>query len=435
MIRRLFFLICICAVLLTACKDDDTFSTSRSNVLSFSVDTVKIDTLFSTVPSATYGFWVHNHSGDGIRIATARLERGGQSGFRVNVDGTYLDPVGHDFEVRKGDSLLVFVEVTTHENGMDGPQLVEDNLLFTLESGVVQKMNLRTWSWDAEKISSLRINADTTIESSRPIIVYDSITVAAGATLTLRSTELYFHDGAHLTVRGRMLAKDCLLRGDRLDHMFDYLPYDRISGQWRGIRLLKPSLGNQMTNCEIRNAEDAILCDSTELVMTNCVVHNNNGFGVEGRNSDITIDYCQITNCLDDCLLADGGIVSVNHSTIAQFYPYSVQRRAALRFDTGRRGILLNCSNTLVTGYEPDVVFGDQNDTTLAYKFMFENCLLRTDSVKASESMKNIIWETPKDSIEGEKHFREIDNANFYYDFTIDSISPAFSRHIGRIIE
>jgi hypothetical protein len=190
-----------------------------------------------------------------------------------------------------------------------------------------------------------------------------------------------------------------------------------------------------MTNCEIRNAEDAIRCDSTELVMTNCVVHNNKGFGVEGRNSDITIDYCQITNCLDDCLLADGGIVSVNHSTIAQFYPYSAQRRAALRFDTGRRGILLNCSNTLVTGYEPDVVFGDQNDTTLAYKFMFENCLLRTDSVKASESMKNIIWETPKDSIEGEKHFRKIDNANFYYDFTIDSISPAFSRHIGRIIE
>jgi hypothetical protein len=49
--------------------------------------------------------------------------------------------------------------------------------------------------------------------------------------------------------------------------------------------------------------------------------------------------------------------------------------------------------------------------------------------------MKNIIWETPKDSIEGEKHFRKIDNANFYYDFTIDSISPAFSRHIGLIIE
>ncbi len=422
-------------MLLTACKDDDTFSTSRSNVLSFSVDTVEIDTLFSTVPSSTYGFWVRNNSGDGIRIQNVRLERGGQSGFRVNVDGTYLDPVANNLEVRKGDSIAVFVEVTTHETGKTDPQLIEDNLLFTLESGVVQKMNLRTWSWDAEKITSLHVDADTTIESSRPIIVYDSIVVDSGAVLTLRNTEFYFHDGAHLTVRGRLLAKDCLMRGDRLDHMFDYLPYDRISGQWRGVRLLKPSLGNVMENCEVRNAQDAIHCDSTELTMTNCVVHNNKGFGIEGRNSDITIDYCQITNCLDDCLLADGGIVIVSHTTLAQFYPYSANRGAALRFTTGRRGILFNCLNTLVTGYEADVVFAERNDTTLAIDCLFENCLLRTDSVEASERFKDIIWETPKDSVEGKKHFRKIDEENLYYDFTIDSISPAFSRLIGRIIE
>ena len=107
MIRRLFFFVLVFGALFTACTDDDTFSTSRSNVLSFSVDTVKLDTLFSTVPSVTKTFWVRNNSGDGIRIQTARLERGGQSGFRVNVDGSYLDPVASNFEVRKGDSLRV----------------------------------------------------------------------------------------------------------------------------------------------------------------------------------------------------------------------------------------------------------------------------------------------------------------------------------------
>ena len=421
--------------LLASCDDTDSFSTDRGNVLSFSVDTVKMDTLFSTVPSPTYTFWVRNYSGDGIRIQSIRMERGGQSGFRVNVDGTYLDPVANNLEVRKGDSLLVFVEVTTRETSKQEPQLVEDNLLFTLESGVVQKMNLRTWSWDAEKITSLRIERDTVINAPRPIVVYDSITVSEGATLTLRNTDIYFHDGAHLTVRGQLLAKDCLMRGDRLDHMFSYLPYDRISGQWRGVRLLKPSLGNVMENCEIRNTQDAIFCDSTELVMTNCIVHNCKGYGVESRNSDITIDYCQITNCLDDCLLADGGIVTVNHSTLAQFYPFSAQRGAALSFATGRRGILLNCRNTLVTGYEADVVFGEQNDTTLVYDFRFEDCLLRTDSVVDADRFQNIIWETPKDSVEGKRHFKTIDEDNLYYDFTIDSISPAFSRLIGRIIE
>ena len=414
MIRRLFFFVLAIGSLLTACSDDDTFSTSRSNILSFSADTVRMDTLFSTVPSATYGFWVHNNSGDGIRIQTARLERGGQSGFRVNVDGSFLDPVATNFEVRKGDSLRVFVEVTTPENGTEGPQLVEDNLLLTLESGVVQKINLRTWSWDAEKMNALRIKKDTTIESSRPIVVYDSIVVDSGAVLTLRNTQLYFHHDAHITVRGKLLAQNCLMRGDRLDHMFDYLPYDRVSGQWRGIRLMKLSLGNKIENCEIRNTQNAIVCDSAELSMNNCIVHNCKGYGVESYNSDITIDYCQISNCLSDCLLVDGGLVRVNHTTLAQFYPFTANRGGALRFNTGKRGIDISCLNTLATGYDADVVFGEQKDTTLVYKFIFENCLLRTDSVDNPECMKNIIWETPKDSVEGKKHFRTIDEDKLF---------------------
>ena len=434
MIRRLFFFVLTIGALFTACSDDDTFSTNRDNVLSFSVDTVKLDTLFSVVPSATYTFWVRNNSGDGIRIQTARLERGGQSGFRVNVDGSFLDPVASNFEVRKGDSLRVFVEVTTRENGKDGPQLVEDNLLFTLESGVVQKINLRTWSWDAEKINALRIQSDTTIEASHPIVVYDSIVVDSGVVLTLRNSKFYFHNDAHITVRGKLLAQNCLLRGDRLDHMFDYLPYDRVSGQWRGIRLMKLSLGNKIENCEIRNTQNAIVCDSAELSMNNCIVHNCKGYGVESHNSDITMDYCQITNCLSDCLSADGGIVIVNHSTLAQFYPFSANRGGALRFNTGKRGIDISCLNTLATGYDADVVFGEKKDTTLYYRYNFENCLLRTDSVHNPECMKDIIWETPKDSVEGKKHFRMIDEDKLFYDFRLDSISPALVRGIGRII-
>ena len=155
MVRRLFFLTFIIAAILTACTDNDSFSSSAGNRLTFSQDTIRFDTLFSTVPSTTQTFWIHNDSGDGIRISTARLERSGQSGYRVNVDGTYLAPVGTDFEVRKGDSILVFVEVTTHENHADGPQLIEDNLLLTLESGVEQRINLRTYSWDAQKLSNL----------------------------------------------------------------------------------------------------------------------------------------------------------------------------------------------------------------------------------------------------------------------------------------
>ena len=53
---------------MTACTDNDSFSSSTGNRLSFSEDTIHFDTLFSTIPSATQTFWVRNESGDGIRI-------------------------------------------------------------------------------------------------------------------------------------------------------------------------------------------------------------------------------------------------------------------------------------------------------------------------------------------------------------------------------
>ncbi len=433
MIRRLFFFSLSIALLLSACTDDDSFSASQGNRLLFSADTITFDTLFSTVPSTTRTFWVYNESGDGIRIRTARLERGTQSGYRVNVDGTYLNPVGNDFEVRKGDSLLVFVEVTTRENHQQGPQLVEDNLLLTLESGVEQRINLRTWSWDARKLADVVINKDSVIESAVPIILYGKgIEVEEGATLTIRNTDLYFHDGAGIDVRGQIVAENSLFRGDRLDHMFDYLPYDRVSGQWRGINIDNTSKSNQLNNCEIRNAVDALLCDSTELLMHNTVVHNNSGFGLRAYKSRVTLTYCQFTNSFNKCLSLEGCEAVIDHCTVAQFYPFSANRGAALHFTNNASALLLKCTNTLVTGYEDDVIMGEVGDTTVVYDYYFANCILRTDSVSDSERFEDIIWETPKDSVEGKKHFKMIDEDNLAYDFAVDTISPAFIRKIGR---
>lgn len=100
-------------------------------------------------------------------------------GFRVNVDGSYLgETVGYqtqDVEVRKGDSIRVFVELTSHVQHADVPKLVEDNLVFTLESGVQQKLNLNAYSWDALLLRDKRVSQDEVIQSSQPIVVYGGI--------------------------------------------------------------------------------------------------------------------------------------------------------------------------------------------------------------------------------------------------------------------
>jgi hypothetical protein len=243
--------------------------------------------------------------------------------------------------------------------------------------------------------------------------------------LTLRGTTLFFHDGAGIDVYGQLCMEDCLLRGDRLDHMFDYLPYDRISGQWRGISIAPSSEQNVFVDCEIRNAWDAMVCDSTRLQMTNTVVHNNRGMGLSARNSVVTLSYCQFTNTMGDCLSLEGCDAIVDHCTIAQFYPFSADRGAALNFLSGA-GLTLTCSYTIVTGYEEDVLMGSQADESRLFNYTFTDCLLRTPAVADDTvNFKRISWETPKDSMQGGRHFILFDEKNLMYDFHLDSLSTA----------
>ena len=431
MMRRLFFFVIAAVVLLSACQDNDSFSNDRGLRLTFAVDTVKMDTMFSTVPSATYNFWVYNKSGNGIRISTVRLERGNQSGFRVNVDGTFLDPVANELEVRKDDSIRVFVEVTPPEAYTVDPKLIEDNLLFTLESGVEQRVNLRTWSWDAEKLMKLVVTRDTVIESSKPVVVYgDSIRIKKGATLTLRNTSLYFHDQTGIAVEGRLIAENCLMRGDRLDHMFDYLPYDRVSGQWSGIKVY-PDASCELKDCEIRNPFDGMMCyANSKVTLVNTVIHNCRGYGFHAEDAVVSLSYCQMSNTYGDCLSLQGCQAVVDHCTLAQFYLLSSIRGAAIDFGDTEKPLSLNCTNTLMTGYNEDVLMGMKPSETVQY--VFENCLIRTPKIDNEETFKNIIWETPEDEFEGTDHFLLVDDKNLIYDFTIKEESPAYAPGIGR---
>jgi hypothetical protein len=420
-----------------ACSDNDSFSTSRSDLLTFEADTIELDTIFSTVASPTYAFWVFNHSSDGIRLSTIRLKKGNQTGFRVNVDGSYLDntmgSLVNDIEVRKGDSIHVFVELTAPENKQQDVQLIEDDLVFQLESGVVQQVNLRCYTWDAISVSNLTIESDTVIESSKPMVVYgEGIKVDSGAVLTLRNTTLYFHDNAGINDGGTLKTENVTMRGDRLDHMFENLPYDRVSGQWRGISFERTSTQNVMTDTEIRNAVDAVVLEdfaeidtlSPRLTMIRCKIHNADGYGVLSYNSNIGLYYCQLSNTANDCLALYGGYANIEYCTLAQFYPFIANRGAALVF-SDYAPMRLKCSNSIITGYENDVVMVERNDTNLI-RYQFVDCLLRTPAVKDDTiSFKQIIWETPKDTIQGKQHFVLIDEKDFKYDFHLDSLSTA----------
>lgn len=455
--KRLFFYIALfTAAMLTACSDDDSFTTNPSVRLTFSRDTVSLDTVFSTVPTSTHTFWIYNNNGDGLRLSQVRLQRGNQSGFRVNVDGSFLDNTTgssvSDLEIRKGDSIRVFVELTSGLTNSDLPQLVEDNIVFCLESGVEQKVNLRAYSWDAEIYDSLRISEDATISSHRPIIICKGLRVDNNVTLTLNApTRLFFHSGAGVDVYGRLIvnsspetAGDVVFRGDRMDNMFDYLPYDRVSGQWRGIHFFPSSTGNIFYRADIHSAEYGIICDAADeyipddmrLTMENVTIHNCKGPGLKAVNSNVSLINCQFSNTLGDCVGIYGGSALMVYCTLAQFYPFSGDRGVALRFtnyyeDQDYPLHLLDCRNTLVTGYADDEVMGETRKEDVKFGYIFSDCILRTpedNSDTSSEAFVNILWEKPDMEVQGEAHFRSVDADRQYYDFHLAPKSPAVGR-------
>jgi hypothetical protein len=443
MMKKLKILYIFVAIaLLASCSDDDDFSTSPSNLLTFSSDTIHLDTVFSNVGSATRSFWVYNNSSSGIRCSDIRLEGGSSSAFRVNVDGIDLTNIGStaDIEIRKSDSIRVFVEATPSTQNANDPQNITDNLVFTLESGEQQRVNLDVWSWDALFLRDHHVTSEETLTAEKPLVVYGGLTVDSGAVLNLQAgTTLYFHGDAGLSVYGKINSQgeagnNVTLRGDRLDRMFAYLPYDLTPGQWQGVVFHASSTDNQLVYTDIHSTYDGIVIDSCDasplkLQITASTIHTCQGYGLISKNARVNIESCQITNTLNDCVYIDGGNVTINSSTLAQFYPFDSNRGYALNFSNSSPLEQLNVTNCLITGYADDVLLG-VNDTTLqnAFNFAFDHCLIRTPKPTTEDSllMTNMIYENPEDTTTGsDKHFKKIDIDSLRYDFRLDSLSQA----------
>jgi hypothetical protein len=284
-----------------------------------------------------------------------------------------------------------------------------------------------------------------TLESTSPLLVNGMIIVEEGATLTIPAGQtIYFSSNAGIEVNGTLRVegtaeKNVTLRGSRLDNMFDYLPYDLISGQWKGIHLKASSYDNYIGYADIHSTMDGIVCDESDLSklkldIENSIVHNCQGYGIKAISSSVKIENCQITNTLNDCVAFFGGNAYVGNSTLAQFYPFDSRRGAALRFTNFYEENTLplynlNCVNSIVTGYAEDVIMGETNESETVFSYSFANCILRTPEVKDEKSASfftDIIWEEPEDTVYGgDKNFKLVDIDTQHYDFHLSDKSKA----------
>ncbi len=429
------------SVIIVACNDDDDFSSSADLRLSFSCDTISFDTIFTTVASSSNGAMVYNRNGKSLRISSVELLSGGESGFRILVDGQYGTYM-RDFEIRSKDSLYLFCEVTLPENKASRPVQLYDIVRFTLESGVQQDVVLSACGRDVTFLRGVTVRADSVITTGH-YVVYDSLVVAPGALLTVeQGTTLYFHDNVPLVVRGTLSAvgikeAPVVFRGDRTDNIFSYLPYDRLPGQWGGVMLASTSNGNVFEYCDIHSADYGIKLepgDSTvqRLTMNASRLENFYGHALELYQAHARVTNTLIANAGGNCVRVVGGDVEFIHCTIANFFVYTVRDVAlTLHNSYGTTAAPLygaDFVNCIITGIKKDELMGylsNLGDTVPhCVNYRFENSLVNT-VVGDNENFVNVVVDESSVSPFAKEHFVSIDHDVFLYDFHLAEGSSA----------
>lgn len=446
----LAFCIILMSVFFVACNEDTGFSSSPSLRLEFTADTISFDTLFTDRVSPSAIFAVHNRNKNALRISDVRLAGGGTSGFNVLVDGQYGTSM-HDLEIRAKDSLFVVASVKLDRNGLNTPLLVKDSLVFTLESGVRQHVLLMAHGRDVVFMYGDSVVADTTIVAGH-YVVYDSLTVAENATLTIApGTTFYFHDNAFMKVAGTLNVKgECaspvVFRGDRTDNLFDYLPYDRVPGKWGGVIFASSSNGNVLEHCDIHSGEFGIRVERGDTTVQRLDIHsskiqNFTGNALELHAAHVNVSNSLIANAEGNCVKVVGGNVLFNHCTIANFYVWK-QRDVALALHNNFEGepMPLHAAtfrNCVITGTKEDELMGyftAYGDTVPnAVNYYFENSLINTVDTQDS-CFVNVVYENHEESPFAKEHFLKIDNEAFDYDFHLTEISTARGIASGNLI-
>lgn len=442
-------LVALCAIFLASCWGEEDFSVSSHHRLQFSRDTLSFDTVIAGIPTNTYTFSIYNRTKQGIRIESATLEKGRNSYFRVNLDGTFVREGGEgDWEIAAGDSLRGFVELTAPTTGLDTPQPLEDQLQIRLASGISQHITLTASGQDVLLLTTKVLNRDTLLSAQRPYLITDSLVVSAGTTLQLAAgTRLFFHAGTSLIVHGTLKAQGTvdhpvIFRGARLGEMFSGQPYDRIPNQWGGVVMTRQSVDNVLNFCDIHSGAFGIRCDSTgidrrKLLLENSIIHNVGGHGLYAKDCYTEVGNTQISNSAGDCVHLVGGQHNFTHCTLAQFYPFIGTRGVALRFsntENQQRHPLhgANFINTLITGSNSDDLMGEQStrSTTDVFNYEFRNCLINTPFLKDNPHFISCLFEedSPEEFRRSANFFPAFDTKHLIYSFTLSPSSQAVGK-------
>lgn len=422
-----FLLLCVIATLFS-CNRETQYQGDTPKI-AISLDTLTYDTVFTARGSATKSFKIYNLENEDILVDVA-LNKGDQSMFRLNVDGTSDNNVT-GVRIAAKDSIYIFADVTVDPDApiSVSPFVIEETL--SVKAGqTADDVLMVAWGQNANYIPSttstksaiaqLSCNGEKVVwEDEKPYVIY-GILVIDDCTLEIaKGRQIYVHGGivtsedigtyqagwiyvqknGSIQIQGTP-EEPVVIQGDRLEDA-----YQNVSGQWVGIYLGAESKNNVFKSTEIKNAYLGVRADSaSQFVLDKCKLYNLSTAGIAAAHAQGELRNSLIYRTgANACQLVYGGDYKIINST---FDNYS--NSAAVYVNNYNCYVPTDCENTtryntLDIKIENSVMVGNKNEliidlgeNPMDYQGQFSNNYIDLDT---TEERLNAIWKQQENSL------------------------------------
>ncbi len=393
--------------LFSCTPNDEVISTDPRIEISFSIDTIKFDTILTEVQSITRRVRLFNPSENAVIIHRLGLATA-NSPFLLTVNGEQDDSF-QDLQLLGGDSLLVLVEATIDQRDESNPYIVKDSIVVDYNSRS-KDIKVIAWGQDANFLNATIIEENTTWTAGKPYVITDIVLVDSLVNLNIApGTTVLFEPLAGLYVQGSLTAigspeEPIIFSNTRFDEDFADAP-----GQWDGIYILEGSKGNRVRHAVIRNGTYGLRVGSPDddfefdLVIENTIIQNMSVAGILAFTSDVSAKNTLIHNC-GSYLVGNfaGGNYQYEHCTFTNFPSSLFREDASVQFadnfplDDGEflvAPLAVKIENSIIWGSEREELFLG-NDGGQVLSFNLTNNILRSTNA-AFDVNGNILSQEP----------------------------------------
>jgi hypothetical protein len=463
LLKRAFLALSILTCLIMACRKTDEFTTDSAAKLAFSSDTLRFDTVFTSIGSATRSIKIFNRNSKAIKISKISLANKTKAVFNLNIDGVSGRSFT-DVEIPAKDSIYVFAEVTINPNDplSISPFVIAEDLNFET-NGNAQRVVLEAFGqnanyipnrWAAGKQAFLDCGGgEVVFNDPKPYVIYGTLAIANGTLRLPAGTRIHVHGGfaiqqdssierdgllyilkdAQLISDGT-LEKPVIIQGDRLEKEFN-----NESGQWLGIGMQAGSRNNVLNYTIIRNSQIGVSIDSAgSLSLKNCKIYNTASSGLIAQRATVTAENCLFyENGGNSVQLEYGGTYDIKYCTMTSYGQERalsannlrcIQRDALGSCVAARINPLsMTLTNCVIYGSREDQInlFDATTNVTTDFNFTFKNCIVRVkELLTAKEGYPNFLTANCTDCINAPttaKLFRKPSIGDFH----LDSLSIA----------